>query len=186
MPSVACTKDLSITIAPSSPCGVPTYKIDSYGPVIAGNLAAIMPGAVPSGLPEWDGVFRLLSGVLTSSPTCYCINGKAITLQISNPSTTITTAFGCSVDWTPLFPGCKECFAALLPASISSTSQIDVFDGVDVPVSLFNLVVGVPGGYKTVTPDTCGITGLNVTGPDHGGISYKIIGAPLFTVSTYP
>lgn len=190
MPSILCTKDFALTVSPSDPCGVPTFQINGYGPLlIALDISALCPGADPSALPEWDGILRLSGGEYTNNAACYAIDGKAIEVKVITIGGSVNTQWACTEPWALLGGTCYSCFfgGGTLVPSLVPTDQIAISDIVPGEgANLFNLNAGgnIVGFYKTVKPDTCG-GGFNVTGGP-GGVSPYLIGANFFEIIPYP
>lgn len=186
-PSCSLVSD-PIVLDVASECGTPAYKIAGYGPSLVASIVALMPGATPSALPEWDGILRFDGSQYTNSPSCYSIGGFAIALTVV-PAVVFPWTLGCSPSWTDI--GSNPCMWCGTHGYINGTitrDAIDIFDGPDTVRFASTNGSGVTGDYgRYHTEPICGIfigdPLYTITGGPNGTANASI-DSPLFTVTT--
>ena len=161
----ACHKDFLITIGPYIPpstCGTPAYKIAGYGPGVAAAIAALMPNAAPSALPEWDGVLRLNGSYYLVPSGCYAIAGKAIEIIIATTAAHITTGLTCDggppgyACWNRISGQCCNRYSpGVQPSLPIDTFTMQIYDGVDFVGGRNNANTPL-GTYSQYDFDYCG------------------------------
>ena len=171
------------------------YKITGYGPSIASAIAALFPAAVPSALPEWDGVFRDTGGGNSGvHPECYAIAGMNIDLFLQG--LTIGSEIYCGVPgppagWQPqggkifpnscilTFPFYNPCATTLVGPPIYILGGFDGTNNVQL-----GCTSGVTGSYGVVSPPATLASDCSSTVSGLATQSW-VIGAAVFTIAVY-